>query len=66
MFYAANATVGDLPNTRVLLLINKICTMENKHLLVIYVVVNQVTLSLKDEKNERNAESRLRKIFFLS
>ena len=39
-----NATVGDLSNTRVLLLINKINATENRHLLGIYAVINQVTL----------------------
>ena len=53
MFYprechVADATVGDLSNTRVLLLVNKIYATENKHLLGIYAVVNQVTLRPKE------------------
>ena len=45
--HTANAT--DLSKTRVLILVNKIYTMENKRLLGIYAVVNQVTL----EHNEQ-------------
>ena len=41
----AIATV--VSNTRVLLLVNKTYTTENKHLLGIYAVVNQVTLCPK-------------------
>ena len=36
--------------------------MEKKHLLVIHVVVNQVILSPKDEKDKKETE----KIFFLA
>ena len=43
-FHTRNVTVGDIPNTRVLHLVNKIDATENKHLLEIYAVVNQVTL----------------------
>ena len=46
--HTTNATVGDLSNTRVLLLVNKIYATENKHLLGIYAVVNQVTLRPKE------------------
>ena len=47
-FHTTNATVGDLSNTRVLLLVNKIYALENKHLFGIYTVVNQVTLRRKE------------------
>ena len=39
---------GDLSNTRVLRLVNKTHATENKHLLGIYAVVNQVTLRPKE------------------
>ena len=45
--HTANATVGDLSNTRVLLLVDKTYTDENNHLLGIYTVVRQVTLRPK-------------------
>ena len=41
-------TVADLSNTRVLLLVNKIYTTENKYLLEIYAIVKQVTLRPKE------------------
>ena len=44
----ANGTVGDLSNTRVLLLVNKIHATENNNLLGIYAVVNQLTLHPKE------------------
>ena len=43
-----NATAGNLSNTSVLLLVNKMYSTENKHLLGIYAVVNQVTLPPKE------------------
>ena len=53
MFYSrechtTNVTVGDLSNTRVLLLVNKVYATDNKHLIGIYAVVNQVTLPPKE------------------
>ena len=45
--HTANATAADLSNTRVLLLVNKIYTTENKYLIGIYAIVNQVTLRPK-------------------
>ena len=47
-FHTTNATVGDLSNTRILLLVNKIYVTENKSLLGIYAVMNQVTLRPKE------------------
>ena len=46
--HSANDTAIVPSNTRVLLLISKIYTTENKHMLGIYAVVNQVTLSPKE------------------
>ena len=45
--HTTNATVGDLSNTCFLLLVNKMNATENKHLLEIYAVVNQLTLRPK-------------------
>ena len=46
--HTTNATVGDLSNTCVFLLVNKINATANKHQLGIYAVVNQVTLRPKE------------------
>ena len=45
--HTANTTVGDLSNTRLVLLVNKTYTIENNHLLGVYTSVRQVTLRPK-------------------
>ena len=46
--FTVKGAVTDLSNTRVLLLVNKIYTTDNKYLLGIYAIVNQVTLRPKE------------------